>query len=129
MYANDSFFTLSQTAAAGLAVLSTLLAIGLIFAVRLFSKTASRARRAALGMAFWWVFLWLSPQIFYGYYWLVIPGLPVQSVIGWPPGPVAIIDLLSFTGPATLPAHARGALGWACLAAALWPCRGRRGRG
>ncbi|MEM6355097.1 MAG: hypothetical protein AAF844_05360 [Pseudomonadota bacterium] len=116
MYANDSFFTLSPMAAFGLAVLSTALAAALLGAVRAVSKTRSVFNPPVVGaLALWWVFLWLSPQLYYTYYMAVFPALPVQSVIRWPPGPLTLLELLSLTGPATLAAHAQGALGWACL--------------
>ncbi|MEO1275621.1 MAG: hypothetical protein AAFV96_09580 [Pseudomonadota bacterium] len=119
MYANDSFWTLSPAASAGLIALSAILALALLAMVRRVSKTAPFYRRAPIALALWWLFLWLSPQLYYAYYWSVIPGLPVQGVIRQPPGPMSLIGLLSFTGPATLAAHSQGLLGWASIAAAL----------
>ncbi|MEM9761836.1 MAG: hypothetical protein AAF968_04900 [Pseudomonadota bacterium] len=119
MYANDSFWTLSPTASAGLLILSAMLAFALLAVVRGVSKTVPFYGRAPIALALWWLLLWLSPQLYYAYYWSVIPGLPVQSVIRQPPGPVSLLGLLSFNGPATLAAHSQGILGWASIAAAL----------
>ncbi|MEL6767469.1 MAG: hypothetical protein AAFP17_09840 [Pseudomonadota bacterium] len=119
MYANDSFWTLSPAASAGLLGLSTALALTLLAVVRRVSKTAPIYGRAPIALGVWWLFLWLSPQLYYAYYWTVIPGLPVQNVIRQPPGPLSLFELLSFRGPATLAAHSQGVLGWACVAVAV----------
>ncbi len=73
------------------------------------------------------LFVWLSPQIYYAYYRMIIPDLPSQWVIGRSPEAGAVVTLLSFTGPATLSAHARGVLGW-CLLATVLIARGVRHR-
>ncbi|MEO0820358.1 MAG: hypothetical protein AAF074_08025, partial [Pseudomonadota bacterium] len=80
---------------------------------------ARRARRALLGgllgLALWWAFLWLSPQVYYTYYRAIIPGLPLQVVIRSPPTPGDALGLLTFTGEDSLSAHGRGVLGWGML--------------
>ncbi|QPH54977.1 hypothetical protein [Pontivivens ytuae] len=70
------------------------------------------------------LFVWFSPQIYYAYYRLIIPGLPPQWVIGWYPEAGAVVTLLSFTGSTTLSAHAKGVLGW-CLVATVLIARRR----
>ena len=113
MYVSDSFFILSAAGQAGLAGLSALLA-GLagmgVLAYR------GLAMRLVAGLAVFWVFLWLSPQIYYLYYQLILDDLPWQLIVGAPPSPDALLDRLLFRGPATLSNHAKGALGWALLA-------------
>ncbi|MEM9144557.1 MAG: hypothetical protein AAGC57_00055 [Pseudomonadota bacterium] len=134
MYDGDSFFTLSAAAQAGLMVLSgglsTLLLVGLRFGIGLWAARPGLA--ALIGVLAWWAFLWLSPQVYYLYYQAVIPDLPWQVVVGWPPGPIEVLQLLVFAERPSLSAHARGALGWACLAIAVWsafrPPKSRRSR-
>ncbi|GMG81127.1 hypothetical protein LNKW23_03390 [Paralimibaculum aggregatum] len=123
MYAEDSFFTLSASARAGLLALSAGFA-GLAGALaRAGLRAAGRrlAPRLAVALLVFWGFEWLSPQGYYAYYRAVIPGLPAQWVIGRPPGPGQVAEILGFAGPATLSAHARGLLGWALLLAACAP--------
>ena len=62
-----------------------------------------------------WVFLWLSPQIYYFYYQIILDDLPSQMVIGQPPTPTVLMDLLFFRDPATLSGHAKGVLGWTLI--------------
>lgn len=132
IYAGDSFFTLEPWAQVGLAGLSAVLGAGVLFAVaRLVSawNGGGWVASLALGAGLWWGFLWLSPQVYYLYYQAVIPGLPWQVVIGWPPGPGEILSLMTFTERPSLSAHARGLLGWGCLAvAAIVRIRRRRSR-
>ena len=80
---------------------------------------------ARLGLAFalFWLFLWLSPQFYYTYYRMVIPGLPAQIVIQDPPSLRLFAETLTFTHRTTLADHARGFVGWVLLAATLWPRR------
>ena len=120
MYQGDSFFTLSTGGQIGLAVLSGMLVFLAIGAVRLCRrKVAARAAAPAIGLVLWWLFLWLSPQVYYLYYQLIFEDLPWQVVIGWPPGAVRLIELLTFQGNVTLSDHGVGALGWAMILAGL----------
>ena len=117
MYAQDSFFTLSVLGQIGLAVLSLCLAVGVLWAVVAFP--GGRARRAVFAAILFWLFVWLSPQIFYSYYRMIIPGLPVQSVIQYPPTPSHTLRLISFGGDTSLSAHSQGLLFWFAVFAAL----------
>ena len=113
MYAGDSFYGLLAAGQGGLVVLSSLLALAAVAGVlALFRLLKSLGLRMIAALAVFWVFLWLSPQIYYFFYQLLLDDLPWQIVIGWPPSPAALIDLLSFSGPATLAGHAKGVLGW-----------------
>lgn len=119
MYERDSFFTLSVGGQIGLAVLSLGLSVLMLWAV--WRGTQAMPRLSRIGSAYlaFWLFVWLSPQVYYQYYRLIFEGLPAQWITGWPElGEAA--RLLTFTGPATLSAHGQGVLGWALLAVAFW---------
>ncbi len=118
MYRDDSLFTLGLVEAAGLLVVSVLLVLGVLaLARRLCRGRPGRRLVAAAGL--FWVFLWLSPQVYYAYYQLIFDGLPVQIVIGWPPGAETVLRRLVFAGPATLAAHGQGVLGWVLVVGAV----------
>ena len=113
MYAGDSFYSLSATGPGGLVVVSTLLALAAVACVlALFRVSKSLGLRMIAALSVFWVFLWLSPQIYYFYYQIILDDLPWQIVIGGPPNPTALIKLLLFSGPTTLADHAKGVLGW-----------------
>ena len=113
MYAGDSFYGLSAAGQGGLMVLSSLLALAAIACVlALFRLSKSLGLRMISALVVFWVFLWLSPQIYYLYYQITLDDLPWQIVIGGLPNPAALIELLLFGGPATLAGHAKGVLGW-----------------
>lgn len=126
MYADDSFLTLSVPGRIGLVlvsgVLTSVMALILWRALRVFDAvrmTWRVALRGATAMALFWVFVWLSPQIYYLYYQLLFETLPWQGVVGQPPNPRTLIDLLVFRAGDHLADHARGVLGWLLLAQAL----------
>jgi hypothetical protein len=113
MYAGDSFYSLSAAGQGGLVVVSTLLALAAVACVlALFRVSKSLGLRMIATLSVFWVFLWLSPQIYYFYYQIILDDLPWQIVIGGPPNPTALIKLLLFSGPTTLADHAKGVLGW-----------------
>lgn len=116
MYDGDSFFTLSAFGQFGLAVLSIALSVVAIWLMtRLTLHWALRVIAAGFGF---WLFVWLTPQIYYLYYLAIIDGLPVQWIIQRAPSPFSILDLLIFRGDNSLSAHSQGLLGWAMIAAA-----------
>lgn len=112
----------------GLVCLSALLAALTLYATnRLHVKTRLvslvPARRIAhFGIAFTmlWLFIWLSPQVYYQFYWAALSALPMQIVIGTPPSPMEIAGLLAIDIRADLPPIAQGLLGWSLLAQAVW---------
>ena len=112
MYEGDSFFLLSAAGQAGLAGLSALLAVAAGAAVLAFKTTVGRITS---GLLVFWLFLWLTPQIYYLYYQIILDDLPWQIIVGLPPSPDALIDRFLFRGPATLSNHAKGVLGWALI--------------
>ena len=115
MYAQDSFFTLSPAGQAGLAAVSLGLAGLAVWGAFVFARRQRWPLRLAVALIVFWNFLWLSPQIYYIYYWLIIEGLPLQWVLGAPPSPATILRLLTFGADATLSAHGQGVLGWALI--------------
>jgi len=113
MYAGDSFFSLPAAGQGALVVLSASLALAAVLcALALFRLWKSPGPRLAAALVVFWLFVWLTPQIYYLFYQIIFDGLPYQIVIGGPPGPGGLINLLLFQGPATLAAHAMGVLGW-----------------
>jgi len=120
MYRDDSFFTLGLLEAAGLVVVTVLMVLGMLALARRVCR-GKLWRRLLWAAGLFWVFLWLSPQVYYAYYQLVFSGLPVQIVIGWPPGAETVLRRLAFAGPATLAAHGQGVLGWALAVLAVRP--------
>lgn len=122
-YANDPLWTLGAAGAVGLVLLAGSLAIATLLGL---ARWRPRRRGwAALGaLAIFWVYLWLSPQIFYLYFLLLIEGLPLQWVARVP-GPADTLRSLSFTGSGQISRHAEGVLGWLLFAVSLRsPSRG-----
>lgn len=126
MYAGDSFFTLDRFGQAGLIVLSLALALFCLVIVDRLAR-AIRAQnwllRLSIGLsATWitfWLFLWLSPQIYYIYYTFIMNGLPAQIVIKHPLNVPDLIEILLFERRPTLADHGRGILGWLMMAFAI----------
>ncbi|MAN98225.1 hypothetical protein [uncultured Roseovarius sp.] len=117
MYARDSFFDLSLAGQCGLVALSLLLSIAFLLVARLLLRTGAIWVRLLGAFSLYWLFVWLSPQVYYEYYRLLIPSLPAQWVI-WPPRtPAEALALLALQGPHSLSAHGQALLGWSLLAA------------
>ena len=116
MYQNDSFFDLSTFGQMGLGAISALMGVAVIWlGYRLMRRRRKRRTRMVIALALLWLFVWLSPQVYYTYYIFIIPDLPWQSVIRTPPGPVDMFEILSFSGRQDLSAHSKGLLGWALI--------------
>ena len=82
MYSEDSFFTLTPMGQFGLVTVS----FGLLLGVLALASWGVKGRRLSIrittALAIYWLFVWLSPQIYYAYYRMIIDGLPQQWVIG-----------------------------------------------
>jgi hypothetical protein len=115
MYTRDSFFTLSYLGQIGLAILSFMLAVCFLLLATRIARKFSSPVRLLISIAFFVLFVWLTPQVYYTYYYFLIEGLPLQWVVNAPPTPVDLGQLLTFTGPSNLSAHSKGALGWLML--------------
>ena len=114
MYAEDSFFTLSELGQVGLLLISTALAVVVIFiAWRLTQKTHLVVGLLIVVLIFA-VFEWLSPQIYYFYY-IFLFDVPWQIVVQSPPTPSDLFALLTFRADANLSNHSRGLLGWVII--------------
>ncbi|CAD0186705.1 hypothetical protein RUESEDTHA_03615 [Ruegeria sp. THAF57] len=129
MYRQDSFFDLSGWGQVGLALLSAILFLLMVLLARRALRPFPIWVRLFGALSLFWLFVWLSPQIYYMYYRLVIPDLPLQWVI-WPPrDPLKSLEMLIFSYEQNLSAHGQGILGWAVILAAVLPRRhaGRSG--
>ena len=129
MYANDSFHTLTLAGQIGLVALSLTFAATTLFTAwwmmaKALEKTPGKTKftfmaRLAIAASFFYLFVWLSPQLYYTYYLLLFDDLPWQLVIKAPPAPRPLVDLLAFQGPTTLSAHTKGVLGWLLFVIAI----------
>ncbi|WP_299723093.1 hypothetical protein [uncultured Tateyamaria sp.] len=124
MYSQDSFFDLSAIGQVGLAALSLTLFVLTVTLAHLLLRRRPVWLRLLGAAAIFWAFVWLSPQIYYMYYRVLIPDLPLQWVIKVPPvGAQRLFELLTFQWRANLSAHSQGVLGWCVLLAPFlrWP--------
>ena len=119
MYDSDSFFSLTMAARIGLLLLSFGLAA--LTAAAFIKMTCRMAWpvRLLLAPVYLWIFVWLSPQVYYLYYMTLFDHLPLHNVVQSPPRPSQIMRLLSFTGKAALSQHATGLLGWGLIVLAI----------
>jgi len=125
-YAQDSFFTLGLGGRAGLLALSAVLMILSALLVWRLVSGLGRVWRVCVALGVFWAFLWLSPQIYYAYYWLIFEDLPVQLVLGAPPGPAEVLRLVSFTDRVSLAHHSQGVFAWLLVVLALMRRRAMR---
>jgi len=70
-YAEDSFFTLGMGGRIGLVILSGVLMILCVWLVWTCVKGWGRVWRVVFALGVFWGFLWLSPQVYYAYFWLI----------------------------------------------------------
>ncbi len=115
MYAGDSFFSLTMIGRTGLILVSVVLAAVTVAAFLKCARKLPAAARLLLALVFFWAFVWLSPQLYYLYYMILIDGLPLQNIVQKPPGLSEIVKLLSFGGKASLAHHSQGVLGWTLI--------------
>jgi hypothetical protein len=116
MYAEDSFFTLSATGRLGLVLLSLLLFAAIVCVMHRISRGLPYLAALSLAFIAFWVFEWLSPQIYYLYYVAYFDNLPFQNVVQFPPSAMSLLQLITFQAEPTLSAHGRGCLAWAMIA-------------
>lgn len=122
MYDQDTFFQLTLLARTGLVLLSLIMAFALIMLILLVCKKLPRLNvlfgvfsHVSIAILFLWLFLWLSPQIYYFYYQVIIGDLPWQNVISTPPSLGDLAHMLSFQSPNSLSHLAKAALGWVLM--------------
>ncbi|MEP1768225.1 MAG: hypothetical protein ABJJ53_16495 [Sulfitobacter sp.] len=117
MYQQDSFFDLTPWGQVGLAFISlTLFTLMVVVAHRLLWRAPFGVRVLGAFILFY-VYVWVSPQVYYMYYRMVIPDLPLQWVIWPPPEPARALKMLMFQWRENLSAHGQGLLGWGILIA------------
>ncbi len=112
MYEDDSFLTLTIAERIGLVCVTLVLSIALIWLFWVTIKKVKPWMRPLLALVFLYVFIWLSPQIYYLYYLQIFDFLDWQNVIHPPFNPLTIISLLTFTESGKLADHGKGVLGW-----------------
>jgi len=121
VYQNDSFHTLDLMQQIGLVCLSVVL-LGLTLGGSYYlMKKRSLVVRLAIALVVFYLFLWLSPQIYYAYYQLLWPSLEFRIVVGDLPTLWHLLELITFQGRATTTWHAQGLLGVLLLVLAGWP--------
>ena len=120
MYHGDTFFHLSIPGQIGLALLSGFLALVTLWCFIKISSRFGALVKVLPAFVLLWLFTWLSPQVYYTYYWLTFEALPLQNVIQYPPGIGTLIKLITFSGDGTLSAHSKGLLFWLMVSAGLW---------
>lgn len=112
MYENDSFLTLSIAERIGLLCVTLVLSAFLIWLFWLTIKRLNIWIRPMLALVFLYVFIWLSPQIYYLYYLVIFDFLDFKNVIHPPFNPLTLLNLLTFTESGKLADHGKGVLGW-----------------
>lgn len=117
LYAQDSLFTLGWPARIGLILLSVTLTLAVLRAAwALAGIVPFFFPVPIITVGLFWLFVWLSPQVYYLYYQMIFDGLPWQIVIKWPPPGLQDLGALAgFSGPRTLSAHGQGVLIWLIL--------------
>ena len=118
-YGEDSFFTLGWGGRVGVVAISLILFGFCLWVSYAAAASLGRVWRVSIALVAFWLFVWLSPQVYYMFYLLIFDGLPLQWVIKAPPGADVLLSLMTFTERATLSEHGKGVLGWAMVAAAL----------
>lgn len=130
-YPNDSFWTLNWYGRIGVVAIS-LVGCMLIFSViaaktRVIFRVKSQATNTAwllidlaLGLALFAVVYSVSPQAFYSFYRLIIPGLPQQWVIdGWL-NPDRLAQVAQLLPGGSLSDHLAGIMLWAIVPFTVW---------
>jgi len=126
MYDQDTFFQLSKLGQAGLTLLSFLLALILAHLSRvIFRKipginlAVDLTLRLFTVIGIFWLFLWLSPQIYYIYYQFLIDSLPWQNIISTPPTARDLSCILLLQNTNSLAQHSKAVLGWFLILLAI----------
>ena len=119
MYADDTFFQLVLIGRVGLVAISVAMGMLAIWGTWALTRRARLPARILAALGFFCVFEWLTPQVHYLWYVLVIDGLPLQWVIAPWPDPGVVWRVMGFQGTPDLSNHGRAALGWALLLVGL----------
>ena len=133
-YEGDSFYTLGTIERAGLVTLTLILSaillwVGTIKSNFLYnSPTINRLRNTTIYPEFaipifdiliafglFYLFIWLSPQVYYTYYLLIFADLPLQTVIKDGPKFIELGNLVSMSNQGSLSIDGQGLLGRALM--------------
>ncbi len=120
MYADDSFFTLSVPGQIGLVLLSALLTSAFVFGFWTLTRRRNVLFRLAAAVMTLWLFVWLSPQVYYTYYLVLFDSLEFKNVIKSPPTASDMISLMTFSDRANFSNHGKGILGWGLVIASVF---------
>ena len=115
LYSQDSFFDLTPLGQAWLAAVSGGLFLITVFAAWKLLHNRPVWMRPVGSLLLFYLFVWVSPQVYYQYFHLLFEFLPDQWVIFPPPSPVRAFEYLTFAGPQSLSGHGQGILGWTLL--------------
>ena len=119
MYSNGSIHTLTVVQQIGLSFISlTLLSMMIFLSLKLF-KNKPMLVRIMVVIGFFYLFVWLSPQLYYAYYILIFEDLPIQHVIKAPPGVGPLVKILTLQNYTRLSDHSLAFLGWVLISLAL----------
>ncbi|KNG94154.1 hypothetical protein [Pseudaestuariivita atlantica] len=119
IYEQDTFFHLTGLGQLGLVFVSLVLA-GVTFSLALkLMRGGSLWVRVGVALVVYVAFVWLSPQVYYQYFRILIEGLPSQIVLDPYPDIEAALRRLVFLDTPTISHHAQGFLGWGLIALAV----------
>ena len=119
MYANDSIHTLTITQQIGLGFISlALLSMMIFLSLKLF-RNKPMIVRIMVAIGLFYLFVWLSPQLYYAYYILIFEDLPIQLVIKAPPSIGPLVKILTLQNNIRLSDHSLAFLGWVLISLAL----------
>ncbi len=125
LYPEDSFHTLNLLPAFGLAALTLITTVALLaaswFATARLKRKFGKYPVIVIGLdlvstlLLFWIVLSFTPQIFYSYYTIVMPGLPAQWVVHGLLPFNDYLKVLKILPDATLASHTAGLTGWVLL--------------
>ncbi|WP_085908004.1 hypothetical protein [Kiloniella majae] len=123
-YEGDSFYTLELLESLGVIAITIILSFSVLFLALkksyLLYQIAKKYNERleiitfsdiALNLIIFSLFIWLSPQIYYAYYYIIFDGLPIQIVIKKFPDFLALTKVITLTDKANLSLHGQGLLG------------------
>lgn len=115
-FEQDSFFDLTPWGQTGLALISLVMGLGMLWLAWIVGRSVAWALWVCV---LFWLFLWLSPQVYYTYYLTLFEFLEQQIVVTWPPiGPEAFLYGVAGEYGSTLRGIGQGVMFWGMMALA-----------
>ncbi|WP_156176852.1 hypothetical protein [Kiloniella spongiae] len=127
-YEGDSFYTLGLLEGVGLSAITIILSFGILFigfkkSYFLYEKARQHNTKpeiiflldVLLSLFIFGFFVWLSPQVYYAYYYVIFDGLPAQIVIKNFPDIRTLIKIVTLSDHANLSFHGQGLLARALI--------------